>query len=160
MFRNGSKPLLPALTLVLILVGCNIKIGSGPGGTQRGTGDGEGGADPAENAAAAAVKKLGGQVTRDNTQPAKPVTEVSLHHTKTTDADLKDLAALSQLRKLKLSSTQVTGVGLKDLAGNFSKSVGGAAAQAWVVRRISICLLRYPTSRKPSAPHGSSTFSI
>ena len=99
-----------ALPAVLVLAGCQVRFGPPPAGSQPA---GTTGSDPSVGPAA----RLKPQVTRDESQPGKPVVEVSLHYTKTTDADLKDLAGLGQLRKLTLSSTPVTGVGLKALAG-------------------------------------------
>ena len=69
-----------------------------------------------EATAVQAIQKLGGGVSlyRDEKQPGKPVTRVYLGSTKVTDAVLKDLKELKQLRELSLNG-EVTGAGLKDL---------------------------------------------
>src|SRR4051794_14004245 len=111
MVHRVAKALVAALPLLLLGTGCQVKINPGPANPAAPgpAGDGgEGDNDPA----VAAVKKLGGQVVRDAARPGKPVVEVSLHHTKTTDADLAALAPFAEVRKLKLSSTGVTGAGL------------------------------------------------
>jgi internalin A len=62
------------------------------------------------------VEKLGGTIKRDDKQPDKPVIEVSLVFTKeTTDADLKTLKELKQLKTLLITGPQVTDAGLKEL---------------------------------------------
>ena len=66
-------------------------------------------ADPTEDAAIKAIKQLGGWVEQDGKV-------VDLSHTKVTDADLKELAALKNLTKLDLSQTSVTGSRIKELA--------------------------------------------
>ncbi len=63
-----------------------------------------------------AVKKLGGNVKRDERAPGRPVIAVDLAHTQATDADLKELANFKALKTLDLGHTQATGAGLKDLA--------------------------------------------
>jgi hypothetical protein len=68
-----------------------------------------------EEAAIKAIEKLGGQVYRDEKQPGKPVTQVDLNGTKVTDAGLKHLKELKELRSLDLSGTQVRDAGLKEL---------------------------------------------
>ena len=68
-----------------------------------------------EDAAVKAVEKLGGKVERDDEQPGRPVVEVSLAGTQVTDADLKGLKDLKQLRHLDLSNTQVTDAGVQEL---------------------------------------------
>jgi len=77
-------------------------------------------ADDAEDRAVRAVEKLGGSVFRDDKAPGKPVVAVSLMHMRgepkmAGDADLKDLAALTHLKKLILWGTDVTDAGLKHL---------------------------------------------
>jgi hypothetical protein len=73
-------------------------------------------ADEAE--AVAAVKKLGGTVLHVDNDPKKPVRTVYLPGKKVTDADLRHLADLPQLRILKLdAATRITDAGLKELAG-------------------------------------------
>jgi len=62
-----------------------------------------------------AVEKLGGNVTRDDKLPGKPVIGVNLNHSKLTDASLKELKELKQLTTLDLSGTPVTDAGLKEL---------------------------------------------
>ena len=47
-----------------------------------------------------AIAKLGGRGTRDSKLAGNPVVEINLHYTKTTDADLKEIAAFPELRKL------------------------------------------------------------
>jgi Leucine-rich repeat (LRR) protein len=73
-------------------------------------------ADDAEDRAVARVKERGGLVTRDEKRPGKPVVEVILGFSKTSDADLRRLAPLTDLSRLYLHETQVTDTGLKELA--------------------------------------------
>lgn len=69
-----------------------------------------------EESAIAFVEKLGGTVTRDETQPGRPVIDVSLRGTNATDADLKEIAPFKNLTTLDLSLAPVTGAGMKELA--------------------------------------------
>jgi hypothetical protein len=79
---------------------------------------GDAGGNPAEAEAVALVRNLGGSVSRDDARPVASVIEVNLTFTKTTDADLKGLAALTRLHKLVLTQDAgVTGAGLKSLGG-------------------------------------------
>jgi hypothetical protein len=73
-------------------------------------------ADQAENQSIKAVEKLGGVISRDDKARGKPIVGVDLGATEVTDAALKELAGLRQLRKLSLASTQVTDAGLKAVA--------------------------------------------
>src|SRR5262245_16155251 len=68
-----------------------------------------------EGTAVALVVELGGTVTRDEKRAGKPIVGVSLSNTKVTDADLKELARLTELSSLGLSCTNVTDMGLKEL---------------------------------------------
>jgi hypothetical protein len=70
----------------------------------------------AEVKAVAFVKKLGGQVIRDEKKAGEPVDTVLLGGTKIDDAGLKELAALKQLQTLDLSNTKISDLGLKELA--------------------------------------------
>src|SRR6516164_9565265 len=74
-------------------------------------------ADEAEDKAVEAVKKLGGTVVREDNDPAKPVIKVDLVLSQVTDADLKELAPLKELKELNLMACKgVTDAGLKELA--------------------------------------------
>src|SRR5436190_24324190 len=73
-------------------------------------------ADEPEEQAVKAVEKLAGYVTRDDKQKGNPVVAVNLSDTRVTDKELKELAALKQLKKLELRRTKVTDAGLKVLA--------------------------------------------
>jgi Leucine-rich repeat (LRR) protein len=64
-----------------------------------------------------AIKKLGGSVQQDANAPGQPVIGVRLSHTQVTDAGLKELAGLKQLRWLDLTGVKVTDAGLKELDG-------------------------------------------
>ena len=70
----------------------------------------------AEDQAVKAIEKFGGEVMRDDKDPAKPVIEVNLNATEVTDAGLKELAGLKGLKRLGLAATKVTDAGLKELA--------------------------------------------
>lgn len=72
-------------------------------------------ADEAEDRAIAAVKKLEGEVTRDDKAPGRPVIRVRLGGTEVTDAGLKNLAPLKGLRTLNISYTKVTNKGVTQL---------------------------------------------
>ena len=74
-------------------------------------------AGEAEDNAVAAVEKLGGVIHRDDKLPGHPVVGVDLSETQVTDADLKGLAALTNLTDLHLGHTKITNAGLKHLAG-------------------------------------------
>src|SRR5262249_27129886 len=73
-------------------------------------------AEENENTAGKAVEKLGGKVTLDNKDPAKPIVGVDLSFTDVMDKGLKDLAPLQRLQALNLGGTKITEVGLKELA--------------------------------------------
>jgi hypothetical protein len=64
-----------------------------------------------------AIKALGGSVTIDQGNPARPVIVVDLHHQRVTDAQLESLRALTSLRSLNLSGTHVTDEGMKVVGG-------------------------------------------
>jgi hypothetical protein len=68
-----------------------------------------------EAAAVQAVEKLGGGIARDYKAPGQPVIGVTLKGPQITDAVLKDLADLKDLRSLNLLQTQVTAEGMKEL---------------------------------------------
>ena len=72
-------------------------------------------ADDAEDKAVAFVEELGGEVTRAEKTPGRPVITVSLWQTQRTDAELKALAPVKNLTSLNLSDTHVTDAGLKEL---------------------------------------------
>ena len=61
------------------------------------------------------VESLGGEVTRDDKAPGKPVVGVKLSETQVTDAGLKDLAPLTKLTHLALPGTAVTDAGVEKL---------------------------------------------
>jgi len=58
----------------------------------------------------------GGNATRDEKLPGKPVISVSLYDTEITDAGSKELGSLKNLTSLNLVRAQVTGASLKELA--------------------------------------------
>ncbi|HKB38219.1 MAG TPA: hypothetical protein VKD72_17355, partial [Gemmataceae bacterium] len=68
-----------------------------------------------EQSAVKMVEKLGGKVMRDDKRPGKPVVAVDLYETKVTDAGLKELKELKNLRTLNLGGTGITDAGLKKL---------------------------------------------
>src|SRR5687767_1721662 len=74
--------------------------------------------DEAEERAVAAIEKMGGRVTRDKTAPGLPVIHVDLSSGSVTEAGLKEVAGLKQLKRLNLRGTGVTAGGLKELAGH------------------------------------------
>jgi uncharacterized protein (TIGR03067 family) len=67
--------------------------------------------------AAPEIKKLGGEVTRDEESPGKPVVLVNLSGTAITDDQLACLGGLSDLRELDLGRTRITDKGLVHLRG-------------------------------------------
>jgi Leucine-rich repeat (LRR) protein len=71
--------------------------------------------EEAEDRAAEALRKLGGQVTRLEQSPGRPVISVNLAGVKLTDADLRPLTACPHLQTLDLSRTSVTDAGLAHL---------------------------------------------
>ncbi|WP_439621026.1 hypothetical protein [Gemmata sp.] len=68
-----------------------------------------------EDRAEAHVRKLGGIATRDDRLPGAPVVGVHLRATACTDADLRELTALTHLVSLNLSKTQVTDAGMREV---------------------------------------------
>jgi hypothetical protein len=74
-------------------------------------------ADPAQDRAADLVVKRGGRFHRDMNAPGQPVVGAYLNLTGTTDADLKELATLKDLRQLHLNATRITDEGVKYLGG-------------------------------------------
>lgn len=77
----------------------------------------------AQNAAVAAITRLGGQVTFDTKSPDRSVTGVRLFGPTITDAHLVHLKALTSLQTLDLTETKVTGAGLVHLQGLTSLQV-------------------------------------
>lgn len=73
-------------------------------------------AGPADDAAEEAVKKLDGNVVRNQQLPDKPVVSIMLSLSKVQDGDLKQFAGLKTLKYLALYNTQITDATLKDLA--------------------------------------------
>src|SRR5262245_34553348 len=71
--------------------------------------------DPAAKAIAF-VEKLGGTVTRDKSLLEDDVDGVDLRHVTVTDAALKELAVITNLKELDRFDTKVTDAGLKHLA--------------------------------------------
>jgi hypothetical protein len=69
----------------------------------------------AEDKAAKAIQKLGAFITRDEKAKRNPIVSVDLSDTRVTDAGLKHLAGLRQLRRLDLPVTRVTDEGIADL---------------------------------------------
>lgn len=67
--------------------------------------------------AVAAIERLGGKVTFDETRPGKPVVGVDFTLTRASNADLHCLTPLTQLRSLSLGLSEVTGNGLGRVAG-------------------------------------------
>src|SRR5580704_15970636 len=74
-------------------------------------------ADEAEDRGIAVLEsKSGGRVWRDKTMPGNPVVEVDLMHTELSEADLKTLGNLKELKTLSLWRSNLTNEGLKNLA--------------------------------------------
>ena len=74
--------------------------------------------DPmAEEKAVQLVKKTGGWARRDTLAPGQPVVTISLAGSKVADDDLQTLAGCKRLETLDLARTNLTGSGLKHLAG-------------------------------------------
>jgi Leucine Rich repeat len=74
-------------------------------------------ANDADAAAAKAVEKRGGTVTRDDVDPTHPIVAVNLTAVPVTDAGLKDFAALNALKTLDLTlCIGVMAVGMKQVA--------------------------------------------
>jgi Leucine Rich repeat len=62
-----------------------------------------------------AIEKLGGTITRDEKAKGKPIVGVTFNGTPVTDAVVKELKELKELRTLDLNMTRVTDAGLKEL---------------------------------------------
>ena len=74
-----------------------------------------------QDAAVAAIRKLGGRVTIDTKSPDRPMTGVDLSSTRVTDAGLVHLQELPSLEVLDLRVTQVTVTGVKELRAALPK---------------------------------------
>ncbi len=70
-----------------------------------------------QDAAIAAIRKLGGRVTIDTKSPDRPVIFVFLGGTQVTDAGLEHLKGLTSLQTLDLGDTFVSDAGLEHLKG-------------------------------------------
>ena len=68
-----------------------------------------------EASAVRTILDLGGAVSVATKRPGMPVVKVDLSGTKITDAGLKVLKELKELRELDLNGTQVTDAGVKEL---------------------------------------------
>jgi len=72
--------------------------------------------DEAEEKAVKAVEKLGGKVKRDDKADGKPVVSVDFAgNGLVTDAAMKNVKGLKNLRELNLSGTKITDTGLEEL---------------------------------------------
>jgi serine/threonine protein kinase/WD40 repeat protein len=100
--RSTPRVLIAAIALAVVGLGTSVALHLA------------GGILPSEDVAG--LERLGAKIKRADNLPGKPVIEVDLRGTKTTDADLALLAPLTELRKLELGNTQVTGPGLRHLA--------------------------------------------
>jgi len=71
-----------------------------------------------ESDAIAAIKKLGGKVTVDETQPNRPVTGVDFRwNNRVTDKDLMRLKSLAKLESVLLEATRISDAGVEHLTG-------------------------------------------
>ena len=76
--------------------------------------------DDGQEAAIAAIRRLGGSIQVDEQGPTKAVIAVDLEDTDAKDSDIELLKTLSRLRSLNLKRTDVTNAGLehvKELTG-------------------------------------------
>src|SRR5436305_1578819 len=76
--------------------------------------------DPAKRReqATALIERVGGRFEDDHSAPGFPIVSADLSRSESvTDADLTDLAVLSDLQTLRLNHTTITGAGLAHLAG-------------------------------------------
>jgi uncharacterized protein YjbI with pentapeptide repeats len=64
---------------------------------------------------ASRVEALGGKVDRDSAQPGNPVTAVYLGGKNVTDADLKEIGTLPQLKAIFLTKTKISDAGVEPL---------------------------------------------
>ncbi len=100
----------PILLLLVGLLGCNAA-------AQPAKPTAKDKPNASQDAAIAAIKKLGGRVTIDTKSPDRPVTGVILQAPNVTDAGLVHLKGLTSLQSLNLTYTQVTDAGLVHLKG-------------------------------------------
>jgi hypothetical protein len=68
-----------------------------------------------QDLAIAEIEKLGGKVVIDKTSPGNPVLSVYFPGTKVTDAGLKHVKGLTQLKELYVRGSQITDAGLESL---------------------------------------------
>src|SRR5437764_1242186 len=101
MSHNKSRLAISLALLVAVLIGCQCG-GAGTKGPGIPGNPAANPGDPAEQAAIETVKKHGGLVTHDETQPNRPVIAVNVYKNSFTDADLKELASLTKARKMSL----------------------------------------------------------
>ena len=73
------------------------------------------GADAAQEKVAAALEKLGGKILRNDKEKTRPILVVDLRESKITNADLQQVATLTDVMNLDLSKTKITDAGLKSL---------------------------------------------
>jgi hypothetical protein len=72
------------------------------------------GADEVEKRAVRAIERVGGRLIRDEKAAGRPIITVFLNGTQMTDVGLKELAGLKQLKTLILSGTKVTDAGVAE----------------------------------------------
>src|ERR1700730_4482814 len=74
-------------------------------------------AEETQAEAIAAIRKLGGRVTVDETAPGKPVVAVDLEDINPNDIEVEPLQGVSRFRTLLLRCALITGVGMEKLKG-------------------------------------------
>lgn len=103
-----------AAALLALAAGCS-RVPAPNGNPAQGGPNGVSGQPLNEEQVAKYVEVLGGRVVRDEKRPGSPVVAVTWVRPQVADADVKELAALQELRVLNLSLTAVTDAGLKEL---------------------------------------------
>jgi len=107
------------LACILALLGCQVKFGpaNADGNSNEDTVDPNINPVTKKDKAEEQLSRLNGKVTRDKSLPGTPVVEIRLFNKDTTDGDLKELASFTELRKLDVTGTAITGTGVSHLAG-------------------------------------------
>ncbi|HEX4607733.1 MAG TPA: hypothetical protein VH092_05945 [Urbifossiella sp.] len=121
MFRTRVVLVVLSVISATMVVACGVKINTGPKADEGGIvavppGQGPGNAVPGADPVEAKLQRLNGKVKRSGDRPTGAVVEVRLFNQNITDADLAELATLSDLRKLDLTGVKVTGTGLAALS--------------------------------------------
>jgi hypothetical protein len=103
---GSERALMPVQRLSMLILGLLVAVAPGRAAEL----------DSARDKAVAAIQRVGGRISVDETAPGRPVIAVDFRRNKILDADLKALAEFPHLKKLDLYDTGITDAGLAHLA--------------------------------------------